>query len=279
MPVCQYCGRQLADGEVCHCQEQQPSPYMNQSGQPDPQGIPVQPQYPQYPQNQPFPNANPQPFPNAQYPYPNPQDPYQNLYRQGQQPQKKGAPVGCIIAAAVGIPVFLGICGVLAAILVPATLGYLKKSRVASANAEAKNVQRAVTSALTELDEMDVDLEGIYIVSSDESRDLAIPFEAEMLHDRIGYFYTTGEDVQYEYFAVIEDGVCTYAAAWNPEHEIVGAAPYPSDTDEAYDCDGDPVEYTHGAENEVYDALYEIASDEVIFYSYDYYDDEEAQWS
>ena len=48
--------------------------------------------------------------------------------------------------------VVIAIIGVLAAILVPSMLGYVKKSKVASANTEAKTFYNAVATALTEWD-------------------------------------------------------------------------------------------------------------------------------
>ena len=48
--------------------------------------------------------------------------------------------------------VVIAIIGVLAAILVPSMLGYVKKSKVTSANSTAKNFYDAVATALVELD-------------------------------------------------------------------------------------------------------------------------------
>lgn len=54
--------------------------------------------------------------------------------------------------------VVIAIIGVLAAILVPSMLGYVKKSKIQSANTTASSVYKAINSALTELDEVDADL-------------------------------------------------------------------------------------------------------------------------
>ena len=51
--------------------------------------------------------------------------------------------------------VVIAIIGVLAAILVPSMLGYVKKSKIQGANSTASSIYKAVNSALTELDEMD----------------------------------------------------------------------------------------------------------------------------
>ena len=54
--------------------------------------------------------------------------------------------------------VVIAIIGVLAAILVPSMLGYVRKSKVASANSTASSIYKAINSALTELDEEGVDV-------------------------------------------------------------------------------------------------------------------------
>ena len=48
--------------------------------------------------------------------------------------------------------VVIAIIGVLAAILVPSMLGYVKKSKVAAANSNAKSLYNAAATAITELD-------------------------------------------------------------------------------------------------------------------------------
>jgi type IV pilus assembly protein PilA len=54
--------------------------------------------------------------------------------------------------------VVIAIIGVLAAILVPAMLGYVKKSKIQSANSAASTMLKAANSALEEMDENDVSL-------------------------------------------------------------------------------------------------------------------------
>ena len=51
--------------------------------------------------------------------------------------------------------VVIAIIGVLAAILVPAMLGYVKKSKITSANSSAKSISTAAQSALTDMDTQD----------------------------------------------------------------------------------------------------------------------------
>ena len=66
--------------------------------------------------------------------------------------------------------VVIAIIGVLAAILVPTMLGYVKKSKISSANSSASSVYKAINSALTELDEEGVDVGGLWILKWDGSK-------------------------------------------------------------------------------------------------------------
>lgn len=61
--------------------------------------------------------------------------------------------------------VVIAIIGVLAAILVPSMLGYVRKSKISSANTAASNVYKAINSALTELDEEGIDVSGMYVLT------------------------------------------------------------------------------------------------------------------
>ncbi|HOO07289.1 MAG TPA: prepilin-type N-terminal cleavage/methylation domain-containing protein, partial [Ruminococcus sp.] len=54
--------------------------------------------------------------------------------------------------------VVIAIIGVLAAILVPAMLGYVKKSKIQAANAAASTMLKAANSAIEELDEAGYDV-------------------------------------------------------------------------------------------------------------------------
>ncbi len=53
--------------------------------------------------------------------------------------------------------VVIAIIGVLAAILIPALLGYVKKSKVTAANSSAASLYNAINTVLTELDEEGTD--------------------------------------------------------------------------------------------------------------------------
>lgn len=57
--------------------------------------------------------------------------------------------------------VVIAIIGVLAGILVPSMLGYVKKARITAVNSNAKSLSNAVSTALTTLDTIDVDTDNI----------------------------------------------------------------------------------------------------------------------
>ncbi len=79
--------------------------------------------------------------------------------------------------------VVIAIIGVLAAILVPTMLGYVKKSKISSANTTASSVYKAINSALTELDEEGVDIGGLLILKWNGS---AWAAEGNGIKDNVG---------------------------------------------------------------------------------------------
>lgn len=193
MPFCQNCGRLLNENEVCNCTPQNQTPQ---------QQIP----YPQ--QNQPYTY-------NYQQPYPAPQ-----------QPKKKS---GCLIAGIVcGVIALLFLLLILAAILIPAMIGYTHKSRKQEANMTAKKYKDSVSSALIDLDSCDcedMDIDGTYIICSDRSANFNVPFEIPSDFYTTVNAYAAVEEGVYEYFVVVEDGSCVYAAAHNIENDVIGTYP------------------------------------------------------
>lgn len=61
--------------------------------------------------------------------------------------------------------VVIAIIGVLAAILIPSMLGYIRKSKVSAVNTNAKSLYDAATTALVELNAEGYDITGTVIVS------------------------------------------------------------------------------------------------------------------
>jgi type II secretory pathway pseudopilin PulG len=247
MPFCQNCGRPLNEGEVCHCQEAQQSPYMNQP-------------YPQ--QGQPQPQQSPymnQPYPQQGVPYPQGQQPYSYQYQQGQQPPKENkTAVGCVIAFAI-CAATLPVIGILAAILVPSMIGYVAKSKTASANSAAKSCYRAIQTSLVDLDNENELKEGVYIITNMPGKhDLNAPYNTEKLHSAIHKYFSDVENITF--FAVIEGADVTYIAVYSDKDpKYIGTYPKASQMREAVDYNGS----YHSGEEDL-ETLYEIACDEVL---------------
>ncbi len=236
MNICPRCGRQLADGEICNCAAQNPQniPYPQQSGQVNLQkenGQPVPPQY-----GQPAPQQNPQGY-GQPAPQQNPQgygQPAPPQYPQGynynpqqEPPKKKGFPVGCIVALVIGL-IAIPIMGVLAAILIPSMLGYVKKSNLSSTNIKAKNIFKAANTALVDLDSEGKleELGGNFIICSDPNADFNVEGDVTELRNKLNTYVTIDEnDKTWDYFFVVEDYQCVYVAASRTDLDIIGTYP------------------------------------------------------
>lgn len=187
MPYCEYCGRQVAENEVCNCR----------SG-----AVPPPPPAPVYINGQPA------------YTAPQAQPKKQSLWW-----------IWLIIIPMMLLVLFIG--GILAAILVPTYIGYNKKAEITSANSNASSVYKAVNTALVEFDEEDRNINGAYIIASDKEYNWNVPFEDDDLaefYKRINSYYNDSE--KYEWFVCIEGGVATYSAeaeSWSSE--VVGTYP------------------------------------------------------
>ncbi len=218
MPFCSNCGRKLEENEVCNCQNQQ-STAQNQVPPPPP-NVNVQPGFQQYDQY-----GRPMFTPQGQPIY---YDAQGNAIVGGQKKKNKS---GCIIALCVSLFVFLILGGVLAAIFVPAMLGYVKKSKIQSANANAKTITREIDTALAEMEEQGMRISGKYIICSDRSEnvvlDIADGFDIDTLYSKAESY---GSISSYDWFVVIENGKVTYAAAESSDDDYVGTSPTLSDT-------------------------------------------------
>lgn len=106
--------------------------------------------------------------------------------------------------------VVIAIIGVLAAILVPSMLGYVKKSKIQGANSTASTLAKAANSAVTDLDEEDIVIKNGTCVSGTTPTSDAEP-NSKVVFESICTFFndfkeTKGMAVQFE------DGVCIAAA-------------------------------------------------------------------
>lgn len=169
-------------------------------------------------------NQNPNPgMPNpAVYQYPNAQ--VQN------PPKKNNTAVIVIIIIAVVMLFVLPVLGILAAILIPAMLGYTAKSQQASVNSAAKAIYDAYSTAIIELDSKDVDTRGDYIISSDADDCINVPFDVSYIYDMANDYYT--ELGEYNYFVVVENGRVSYVACEESGEDRIGTYPYATQVNE-----------------------------------------------
>ena len=246
MPYCRQCGRLLQDGEVCSCTSS------NQSA-----AGPQQNNYSSDPQNGQYYSNGPQQ--NYQYGGPQyqgyPQGYPNQYYGQPMPPQEKSKAWILAIIIPVGIVVLL-ILGILAAILVPAMLGYTKKSKLANANSKANLIMKGANSAIVELEESGAKVNGRYIIASSSGDNVAVPFD-------IGQFWEKYET--YVYFIVVKDGAVEYVAVsedWTSKKKTIGTFP-PSTVNgtKLYSADGYGTEYKT---DQSLDILYWDAYDQIF---------------
>ena len=122
--------------------------------------------------------------------------------------------------------VVIAIIGVLAAILVPSMLGYVKKSKISSANDAAASVQKAFNTALIELDEAGVAITDNTVYSHAKDAADAAPdttlASGNVLADKIFNYMDAGKKVQFN--AQVTGGVCVAVAA-SPDGKYLGTYP------------------------------------------------------
>lgn len=127
--------------------------------------------------------------------------------------------------------VVIAIIGVLAAILVPAMLGYVRKSKVSGANSAAATIQKAFNTALVELDEEGFDVGGTHTITktsgnanlvwtndgnnSTSSLTTKLNTKVKNYMDKID---------NYDVYAIIEGGVCQAVGAAK-DSTYTGTAP------------------------------------------------------
>lgn len=103
--------------------------------------------------------------------------------------------------------VVIAIIGVLAAILVPSMLGYVKKSKIQGANSTASTLGKAVNSAATELDEEDKFFNDGYISFTKTDGGIG---EGDDAVEAIKPFFSDIEDI--DACVGIKEGQCVVAA-------------------------------------------------------------------
>lgn len=112
--------------------------------------------------------------------------------------------------------VVIAIIGVLAAILVPTMLGYVRKSKLSSANSTASSVYKAINSALTELDEEGIDVGGDYImtynVSTGKWSQVSSDDDKELFGKKVSNFFADINKVKNGVQCAISNGSCVAVA-------------------------------------------------------------------
>ena len=131
--------------------------------------------------------------------------------------------------------VVIAIIGVLAAILVPSMLGYVKKSKVSSANTSASSIYKALNTALTDMDGEGIDMGGTYCVEADKSTgattefsvstgsgDVPAGWDGTKLYTKVKNYF---EDIEKcEVYAQIVGGTCKAVAA-SSDSTYIGTHP------------------------------------------------------
>jgi len=120
--------------------------------------------------------------------------------------------------------VVIAIIGVLAAILVPTMLGYVRKSKISSANSAASSVYKGINSALTELDEEGVDVGGLWILdwdgsvwsaSTDKDELNEVVGDGERFDKKVANFFADIDKVKYGEAAIKDGGCVAFAGRSN----------------------------------------------------------------
>lgn len=134
-------------------------------------------------------------------------------------------------------------------------LSYVKKSKNASINSTANTLSMCVNAALTDMDAEGDNVFGKFIISSDKSLEKNIPsgLDTDKLKTYIKNYFDKLDDI--EYFAVCDNGCCTYAVCQKSGDNYAGT--YPAKT--IYDKDGPKT----GSGNESFSELYKACSENI----------------
>lgn len=112
--------------------------------------------------------------------------------------------------------VVIAIIGVLAAILVPAMLGYVKKSKIAAANSCASSIDKAIDSTLTDMESAGVDTSGefeLYWDGNWASKLDVLNYQLVPFHDSVMQYFSDMENKVTEAYAQCYNGTCVAVAA------------------------------------------------------------------
>ena len=127
--------------------------------------------------------------------------------------------------------VVIAIIGVLAAILVPAMLGYVRKSKVSSANSAANTLQKAINTALVEIDEETEEAAVINSISNSTGGKVALGadmgtnscIKESATYKKIKNYMDKLD--KYSFYAKCDGGVCTGCAIRLTGAKYTGTCP------------------------------------------------------
>ena len=129
--------------------------------------------------------------------------------------------------------VVIAIIGVLAAILVPSMLGYVKKSKVSAANSNAKSLYDGVATALVEWDSEGKDVNNADVKNGNHTATGTTDFGK-----KIATYFDSINNTKYKCYYTTKDMACTAA--------VVADAAYAGGYPHAFDADSS-VKYKNGA--------------------------------
>lgn len=106
-------------------------------------------------------------------------------------------------------------------ILYPTMIGYVAKSKQSTINSVANSMSKAANTALTEMDEQGLDIDGTFIIGSDSNgglnHNVKSDFDMETFSSAMDEYYSDYSELSY--FLVVNDGVCEYAVCQRPDDE------------------------------------------------------------
>lgn len=110
-------------------------------------------------------------------------------------------------------------------ILYPTMIGYVKRSKQTSLNVSAKSLHNAADTALIDMDEQGLDIDGTFIIGSDSNgglnHNVKSNFDMETFSESMNEYYSDTSD--FDYFLVINKGICEYVVCGKTDDEGYGA--------------------------------------------------------
>lgn len=94
---------------------------------------------------------------------------------------------------------------------------YIMKSKQSVANSTAKKVFNVYRSEFEDLNKDDVDVKGAYIIGSDDTMTTTVPASVNVAAVRESAEKAFNELADYDYFVIIQNGVCVYSAIYKKD--------------------------------------------------------------